>query len=92
MTVYQVFILPFVEYGFLRRALIACVALGLGSVPVGVLLMLRRMSLVGDAMIRDTRQYGRKVTNSPCTTAGRTTSVTSRPNATSAISGRMRER
>lgn len=50
MTVYQLFILPFVEYGFLRRALIACVALGLGSGPVGVLLMLRRMSLVGDAM------------------------------------------
>lgn len=50
MTLYQLFILPFVEYGFLRRALIACVALGLGSGPVGVLLMLRRMSLVGDAM------------------------------------------
>lgn len=50
MTVYQLLILPFVEYGFLRRALIACVALGLGSGPVGVLLMLRRMSLVGDAM------------------------------------------
>lgn len=50
MTVYQLFILPFVEYGFLRRALIACVALGLGSGPIGVLLMLRRMSLVGDAM------------------------------------------
>ncbi|QPF90650.1 metal ABC transporter permease [Bradyrhizobium commune] len=50
MTLYQLFILPFVEYGFLRRALIACVALGLGSGPVGVLLTLRRMSLVGDAM------------------------------------------
>lgn len=50
MTVYQLFILPFVEYGFLRRALVACLALGMGSGPVGVLLMLRRMSLVGDAM------------------------------------------
>lgn len=50
MIVYQTFILPFVEYGFLRRALIACVAIGLGSGPIGVLLMLRRMSLVGDAM------------------------------------------
>lgn len=41
---------PFVEYGFMRRALIACLALAIGSGPIGVLLMLRRMSLVGDAM------------------------------------------
>ncbi|ODN70734.1 metal ABC transporter permease [Methylobrevis pamukkalensis] len=41
---------PFLDYGFMRRALVACVALGLGAGPVGVLLMLRRMSLVGDAM------------------------------------------
>jgi zinc/manganese transport system permease protein len=34
----------------MRRALVACLALGLGSAPIGVLLMLRRMSLVGDAM------------------------------------------
>jgi len=50
MMLYETLIHPFVEYGFMRRALIACVALGLGSGPVGVLLMLRRMSLVGDAM------------------------------------------
>lgn len=50
MTVYGALIDPFVEYGFMRRALVACVCLGLGSGPVGVLLMLRRMSLVGDAM------------------------------------------
>ncbi len=36
--------------GFMRRALVASIALGLGSGPVGVLLMLRRMSSVGDAM------------------------------------------
>ena len=41
---------PFVDYGFMRRALVATLALGLGSGPVGVLLMLRRMSLMGDAM------------------------------------------
>lgn len=41
---------PFVEFGFMRRALVACLALGLGSGPIGILLMLRRMSLVGDAM------------------------------------------
>ena len=41
---------PFTEFGFMRRALVACLALALGSGPLGVLLVLRRMSLVGDAM------------------------------------------
>jgi zinc/manganese transport system permease protein len=50
MILYDVFIQPFVEYGFMRRALVACVALGIGAGPVGVLLLLRRMSLVGDAL------------------------------------------
>lgn len=50
MTLYATFVSPFVEYGFMRRALVGCLALALGSAPVGVLLMLRRMSLMGDAM------------------------------------------
>ncbi|MFJ3525906.1 metal ABC transporter permease [Pseudomonas sp. NPDC090203] len=50
MTLYSLMIQPFVDFGFMRRALVACLALGIGSGPVGVLLMLRRMSLVGDAM------------------------------------------
>ncbi len=50
MTLYDALVAPFVDYGFMRRALIASVALGLGSGPVGVFLVLRRMSLVGDAM------------------------------------------
>ena len=50
MTLYAGIVAPFAEYGFMRRALVASIALGLGSGPVGVLLMLRRMSLVGDAM------------------------------------------
>jgi zinc/manganese transport system permease protein len=50
VTFYDLFLAPFVDYGFMRRALIACVCLGLGSGPIGVFLMLRRMSLVGDAM------------------------------------------
>lgn len=50
MTVYDIFFAPFADYGFMRRALIACVCLGLGSGPIGVFLMLRRMSLMGDAM------------------------------------------
>lgn len=49
MMLYTTLVEPFVEFGFMRRALVACLALGIGSGPVGVLLMLRRMSLVGDA-------------------------------------------
>lgn len=43
-------VMPFAEFSFMRRALAACLALGLGCGPVGVLLMLRRMSLMGDAL------------------------------------------
>jgi zinc/manganese transport system permease protein len=50
MTLVEIFITPFADYGFMRRALVASLCLGLGSGPVGVFLMLRRMSLVGDAM------------------------------------------
>lgn len=41
---------PFADFGFMRRALIGCIAISLGAVPVGVFLLLRRMSLTGDAM------------------------------------------
>ena len=41
---------PFLDYAFMRRALAACLALSLGSAPVGVFLILRRMSLIGDAL------------------------------------------
>lgn len=41
---------PFAEFGFMRRALVGVTAIALGSGPVGVFLMLRRMSLTGDAM------------------------------------------
>lgn len=50
MTLYDVAIAPFYEFGFMRRALVSSVALGLSAGPIGVLLMLRRMSLVGDSM------------------------------------------
>lgn len=43
-------LLPFVEYSFMRRALVGCIALSVGACPLGVVLVLRRMSLVGDAM------------------------------------------
>jgi zinc/manganese transport system permease protein len=41
---------PFAEYAFMRRALVATLALSIGSAPIGTLLVLRRMSLMGDAM------------------------------------------
>jgi len=41
---------PFADYGFMRRALLGCIAISVGATPVGVFLMLRRMSLTGDAM------------------------------------------
>ena len=43
-------IAPFIEFGFMRRALAGCLALSLGATPIGVFLMLRRMSLAGDAI------------------------------------------
>jgi zinc/manganese transport system permease protein len=47
---YDAFVSPFLEFAFMRRALVASLALALGCGPVGVLLVLRRMSLVGDTM------------------------------------------
>ena len=41
---------PFAAYGFMRRALVGCVGISVGATPIGVFLMLRRMSLTGDAM------------------------------------------
>ncbi len=47
---YDILIGPFADYAFMRRALWACLALALGGGPIGVLLVLRRMSLMGDAL------------------------------------------
>jgi zinc/manganese transport system permease protein len=41
---------PFTDYDFMRFALCSIVFLALGTAPVGVFLMMRRMSLVGDAL------------------------------------------
>ena len=41
---------PFIEFGFMRRALVGLLALSVSAPPIGVFLMLRRMSLMGDAM------------------------------------------
>jgi zinc/manganese transport system permease protein len=47
---YDFLIAPFSEFEFMRRALVGVCGLALGAGPIGVFLMLRRMSLVGDAM------------------------------------------
>jgi len=41
---------PFVEFAFMQRALVGALMLSASACPVGVFLMLRRMSLMGDAM------------------------------------------
>jgi zinc/manganese transport system permease protein len=48
--IYELLAEPFVAFSFMRRALVGCLALSLGAAPVGVFLLLRRMSLTGDAM------------------------------------------
>lgn len=47
---FDALIVPFTEFEFMRRALAAVIALSVAGAPIGVFLMLRRMSLVGDAM------------------------------------------
>lgn len=49
-TMYDFVIAPFAEFAFMRRALVGAAAIALAGGPVGVFLMLRRMSLTGDAM------------------------------------------
>jgi zinc/manganese transport system permease protein len=47
---YEFLIAPFMDFGFMQRALAGSLMLSLSACPVGVFLMLRRMSLTGDAM------------------------------------------
>ena len=46
----EALIQPFVEFAFMRRALAGLFALSISAPPIGVFLVLRRMSLMGDAM------------------------------------------
>lgn len=50
MTLIDPFFSPFAESEALRRALVAATIIAISAGPVGVFLMLRRMSLTGDAM------------------------------------------
>jgi len=47
---YGLLIGPFETFGFMRTALVACLALALANGPLGTLLLLRRMSLDGDVL------------------------------------------
>lgn len=44
MMLWHALIDPFLSFGFMRRALMACTALSLSAAPLGVFLLLRRMS------------------------------------------------
>jgi zinc/manganese transport system permease protein len=50
LTVLDLAYTPFSEFEFMQRALVGVIAIALGGGPIGVFLMLRRMSLTGDAM------------------------------------------
>ena len=50
MNFYNIALAPFSEFGFMRRALVGCLALALGCGPIGTILVIRRMSLMGDAL------------------------------------------
>lgn len=50
MNPYDLLVAPFADFEFMRRALVGTLVLSLSACPIGVFLMLRRMSLSGDAM------------------------------------------
>jgi zinc/manganese transport system permease protein len=47
---HDILIAPFAEFGFLRRALVGCLALSVSAPILGVFLVLRRMSLTADVL------------------------------------------
>ena len=47
---YDLLIAPFADFGFMKRALVASLCLSVGGSSIGVFLILRRMSLMGDAL------------------------------------------
>ena len=50
MMIHDLLLAPFSDFQFMQRALAGCLALCLSAPAIGVFLMLRRMSLTGDAM------------------------------------------
>jgi zinc/manganese transport system permease protein len=49
-VLHDILFAPFADFGFMRRALVASLALSVGGASIGVFLILRRMSLMGDAL------------------------------------------
>jgi zinc/manganese transport system permease protein len=47
---HDILIGPFADFAFMRRALVASLALSTGGAAIGVFLILRRMTLMGDAL------------------------------------------
>lgn len=50
MIAADILINPFIEFEFMQRALLGSISLAIGATPFGVLLILRRLSLTGDAI------------------------------------------
>lgn len=50
MNILHILFDPFINFGSMRRAIVACCALCISITPIGGFLMLKRMSLVGDAL------------------------------------------
>jgi zinc/manganese transport system permease protein len=50
LQLHELLIGPFTEFAFMRRALAGTIALAIAGPPLGVFLILRRMSLTGDAI------------------------------------------
>ncbi len=50
MNLFEWAVGPFIEFGFMRHALASVLFLGLSAAPIGVFLVMRRMSLMGDAL------------------------------------------
>lgn len=48
--IYELFIQPFTEHDYMRRAIAACIAMSVAGAPLGLFLVLRRLSLAGDAL------------------------------------------
>lgn len=50
MLFYDIFISPIADYIFMQRAILSCIAISLVGGPIGVLLVLKRMNLLGEAL------------------------------------------
>ena len=50
ISLWNIFVTPFTEYVFMQKALLSCVLLCISAVPLGVFLLLRGLSLVGDSL------------------------------------------